>query len=237
MKITLSRNLSLLALVALGSPLFTGCASSQALRASLSDRNALIRDLKSENQSIRDRLQLVTYDRDQLEITLSERAIVPEMETMEASSPQNMGSAPFPELNSTGLDAVGVELERRGDSVVFTIPSAITFGSGSATLSSVGEQALAAVAKRLKEDFSGEVVFFVEGHTDSERIRRSKFRSNRELSGARARAVHEFLVTHGHIEDVRFVVVSHGPHQAIDTNTTAEGRAHNRRVEIVVRNK
>ncbi|MFT5057357.1 MAG: hypothetical protein ACI89E_000121, partial [Planctomycetota bacterium] len=86
MKITLSRNLSLLALVALGSPLFTGCASSQALRASLSDRNALIRDLKSENQSIRDRLQLVTYDRDQLEITLSERAIVPEMETMEASS-------------------------------------------------------------------------------------------------------------------------------------------------------
>ncbi len=237
MNIKLSRNLALLALVGLGSPLFTGCASSQALRASLADRNALIRDLKAENQSIRERLQLVTYDRDQLELTLSERAIVPDMEPVEASSPKDMGSAPLPELNSTGLEAVGVELERRGDSVVFTIPSAITFGSGSATLSSVGEQALGAVAKRLKADFSAEVLFFVEGHTDSERIRRSKFRSNRELSGARARAVHGYLVTHGHIEDSRFVVVSHGPHQPLDTNATAKGRANNRRVEIIVRNK
>lgn len=233
MKTILSRNLSLLAIVALGSPLFTGCASSQALRASLADRNDLIRDLKGENHAIRERLQLVTYDRDQLELTLSERAIVPEMETMEAS----MGSAPPPELNDSGLAAVGVELERRGDSVVFTIPSAITFGSGSATLSSAGEQALGAVAKRLKGDFAAGVLFFVEGHTDNERIRRSKFRSNRELSGARARAVHTYLVTHGHIDDKRFVVVSHGPHQPIDTNATSKGRAHNRRVEIVVRNR
>ncbi len=233
MKTSLSRNISLLAIVVLGSPLFTGCATSQALRASLADRNDLIRDLKNENSAIRERLQLVTYDRDQLEMTLAERAIVPEMETMEAS----MGSAPPPELNNSGLEAVGVELERRGDSVVFTIPSAITFGSGSATLSSAGEQALSAVAKRLKADFAGDVLFFVEGHTDSQRIRRSKFRSNRELSGARARSVHSYLVTHGRIDDKRFVVVSHGPHQPLDTNSTAEGQARNRRVEIVVRNK
>jgi chemotaxis protein MotB len=237
MKIKLSRNLTLLALVALGSPLFTGCATSQALRASLADRNALIRDLQKENSGIRERLQLVTYDRDQLELTLAERAIIPNVEPLEASSPNDMGVAPLPELNSTGLDAVGVELERRGDSVVFTIPSAITFGSGSATLSSAGEQALNAVAKRLKADFSGDVLFFVEGHTDSDRIRRSKFRSNRELSGARAQAVHEYLVTQGHIEDARFVVVSHGPHHPIDTNATAAGKARNRRVELIVRNK
>ncbi|MCA9001814.1 MAG: OmpA family protein, partial [Planctomycetes bacterium] len=234
--ITSFRNLVVLAMLALVSPLFTGCASSQALRASLADRNALIRDLQNENSAIRERLQLVTYDRDQLELTLSERAIVPEVEPLEASSPTDMGGAPFPALNDSGLSDVGVELERRGDSVVFTIPSAITFGSGSATLSSEGEAALNAVAKRLKADFDDKVLFFVEGHTDSERIRRSKFRSNRELAGARARAVHEHLVTQGHIEDQRFVVVSHGPHRPIDTNATAEGRARNRRVEIIVRN-
>ncbi|HPF13490.1 MAG: OmpA family protein [Planctomycetes bacterium] len=227
--------LSLVLLAAFG-PALTGCASNQALRASLQDRDALIRDLRAENQAVKERIQAVTYDRDQLQVALNDRALDPIPLPAEASADRAPGAkASDPKIDTTGFEGMGISLERYGDTVVFGIPASATFASGSATLSHEGEAALNAVITQLKTAFPATSTFYIEGHTDSERIKRSKFSSNRDLSYHRARAVHEYLVTNGRIDDARFVVVAYGPHKPKDTNDTAEGRAHNRRVEIVVR--
>ncbi len=195
-----------------------------------------MRELRQENTDLKRRLENTLYEKDQVQAALEDAAGLLDRQptrAVPASAPSSAG----PDLNREGLDEVGVSVDRRGSEVVFTIPSKITFASGSATLSREGEQALLAVARRLKADFQGAAVFHVEGHTDSDRIKRAKakFQSNRDLSWARARAVHTYLVTQGKIPDDRFVIVGHGPHRPVASNESNEGKAQNRRVEIVVR--
>jgi chemotaxis protein MotB len=129
----------------------------------------------------------------------------------------------------------GIEVEQRGKSIVYLVPSAVTFGPGKAQLTKAGMGALTALATRVAQDTPGAAVISVEGHTDSDPIRRSGFSSNRELSLARALAVHGFLVAEGGLPDERFVVMGYGPHRPLEANSSASGKARNRRVEIVVR--
>jgi outer membrane protein OmpA-like peptidoglycan-associated protein len=72
--------------------------------------------------------------------------------------------------------------------------------------------------------------FVVEGHTDSQ----GKAAANQLLSVNRANSVRDYLVQHGIAAD-RITSEGHGPDHSIADNKSAEGRADNRRVEIVVK--
>ena len=74
----------------------------------------------------------------------------------------------------------------------------------------------------------------LEGHTDSRPIHTSRFRSNWELSTARAIAVLELLQNRFDISSDRLAVAGYGENAPADTNDTEQGRAHNRRVDLVV---
>ena len=211
-----------------------GCVTEQMLRQEVLDQRALIGELRQENTNLESKLESATYEEERLRQALEEAA---RLSTERASVQPAAAPAPVRQYGGADLDQVGVSVEQRGDDVVFTIPSAITFGSGSADLSKSGEEALLAVSSRLKRDFGPDTYFYIEGHTDSDRIRRSKFTSNRDLSWARARAVHEFIVTRGEIEDSRFVVVGHGPYRPLASNDNDAGKAKNRRVELIVRTR
>ena len=143
-------------------------------------------------------------------------------------------SAPAPAFEAQpGLAERGIGYERRNGMVVITIPSSISFASGSADLSSEGQSALREVASVLKRSHpSG--VYHIEGHTDTDPIRRSKFANNRDLSLARAMAVLTFLVEECRMSDEQCVVVGHGQYRPVDAASTASAKARNRRVEIVV---
>ncbi len=210
-------------------PLFAGCASTNALRLSIAERDAEIRDLRADKVALKEQLDKVSNDRDQLQITLAE-----------ASSPLDRIGEPQPatfriddEYSDLARD-YGITTSVRGSEIVFSIPSAITFASGRAALSDTGEQALRTLAQRLKADFSTQARFHIEGHTDSDPIQKSKFASNRELSLARAMAVLNFIVVECQVDDERFVVVGHGQYEPIASNSSQEGKAQNRRVEIIV---
>ena len=211
--------------------LSTGCASQDALRQALTERDMQIRQLRDERAGLKEQLNLVSLDRDQLDSQLaaarSQMAarVAPPIQVDEAAATRM-----FPDLEEQGI-----EVSRRGDSIVLSIPASVSFGSGKASLSKQGRTALQAVARRLKRDFPDESRFFVEGHTDADPIKRSPFSSNRELSLARALAVHEFLVSEEGIADSRFVVVGHGQYSPRTSAKTADAKAKNRRVEIVVR--
>jgi chemotaxis protein MotB len=74
----------------------------------------------------------------------------------------------------------------------------------------------------------------LEGHTDSVPIHNSRFRSNWELSTARAIATLEILADHYSIPRSRMAVAGYAENAPADSNETEEGRAHNRRVDIVL---
>tara|TARA_R110002072_G_scaffold36261_25_gene106857 strand:- start:2634 stop:3347 length:714 start_codon:yes stop_codon:yes gene_type:complete len=211
--------------------LSTGCASQDALRQALTERDMQIRQLRDERAGLKEQLNLVSLDRDQLD---SQLAAARSQMAARVAQPIQVDEAAatrmFPDLEEQGI-----EVSRRGDSIVLSIPASVSFGSGKASLSKQGRTALQAVARRLKRDFPDESRFFVEGHTDADPIKRSPFSSNRELSLARALAVHEFLVSEEGIADSRFVVVGHGQYSPRTSAKTADAKAKNRRVEIVVR--
>ena len=74
----------------------------------------------------------------------------------------------------------------------------------------------------------------LEGHTDSRPIHTSRFRSNWELSSARSIAMLELLRDRFQIPASRMAVAGYAENAPADTNETEEGRAHNRRVDLVL---
>ena len=211
-------------------PMMIGCASSQALRASLNERDAEIAEIAAENHHLMEELAQVRNARDGLHAALTDAS------ARLADSASTIPAA-HPARGYDDLEAAGIGTSMRNGAVVFTVPSAVTFGSGKAELTSSGRKALTTLAGRLKGDFGAAAVFHVEGHTDSDPIRKSGFKTNRDLSWARARAVHGFLVQECQIEDDRFVVAGHGPHRAMAPNDTKANKAMNRRVEVLVRDE
>jgi chemotaxis protein MotB len=127
-------------------------------------------------------------------------------------------------------DKVQTIIERRG-LVVRVLTDNLLFASGSATLQSGADQLLDEVAQLLNLDPSHPIT--VEGHTDNQPIATAQFPSNWELSTTRATNVVRFLISRGVIAS-RLGAVGYADLHPIASNSSAAGRAKNRRVEIVL---
>jgi|SRR5579871_3485208 len=77
----------------------------------------------------------------------------------------------------------------------------------------------------------------LEGHTDSVPIHNSRFRSNWELSAARSIALMELLTGTFEVDRYKLSIAGYAETAPADTNDTAEGRAHNRRVDVAILNE
>lgn len=131
------------------------------------------------------------------------------------------------------LDGTGISVSERDDGgATLVIASDITFNPGQADLNRKAEAALGKVVRTLKET-KGLGRIRVEGHTDSDPIKKSGFKSNEELSLARASSVQNYLVAQG-IEETLVEVVGYGDERPTASNSTPAGKARNRRVEIVL---
>jgi flagellar motor protein MotB len=108
----------------------------------------------------------------------------------------------------------------------------VSFRPGRADLSKKAQSSLRQVAVALKQT-EGIRAVRVEGHTDSDPIRKSGWKSNEALSLARAEMVRKYLVDRG-IEKSLLQVKGFGASEPVVPNKTDEGKARNRRVEIVV---
>jgi len=119
-----------------------------------------------------------------------------------------------------------VKQEPRG--VVITISGSLLFPSGERELSPIARQNLDQVAQALAQQ-PPSTTFVVEGYTDDT----GSEKQNEQLASERAKAVADHLVKAG-IDPSRIRAEGHGEHDPIAANDTPEGRASNRRVEIVV---
>lgn len=118
-----------------------------------------------------------------------------------------------------------VREEQRG--TVITLSGEVLFATGQSSLLPIAQQRLDQVARALIDQGARHLV--VEGHTDS----RGSVTDNQQLSLSRALAVRSYLISRG-VPEVQVEAVGHGPSRPVAPNETAEGRANNRRVEIVV---
>ena len=123
------------------------------------------------------------------------------------------------------LEGSGVSVTRVGQDIVLNMPSNVTFATDSADLKPKFFETLNSVAIVLNE-FNRTLVD-VTGHTDST----GSATHNQQLSERRAATVAEYLVAQGN-NPQRFQVLGMGQNEPIASNSTAEGRAQNRRVEI-----
>jgi len=127
------------------------------------------------------------------------------------------------------VDRVRLVEERRG--LVVSLTEAGFFDAGRAELKPSSTEVLDAIAETLLEVH---YALRIEGHTDTIPIHTAQFPSNWELSTARATYILSYLTTHFPFESSRLSVAGYGQYRPIAPNTTAEGRAANRRVDIVI---
>jgi len=121
-------------------------------------------------------------------------------------------------------------VEQTANQVVIRLCNQVTFDAGEATVKEQFKPLAARIAKLLdKEEGAIKVV----GHTDSTPIKTIRFPSNWHLSVERATAVAN-LIKNGLTDPNRVEVVGMGPDAPIASNATPEGRAKNRRVEVMI---
>ncbi|MGX6992467.1 hypothetical protein CBF34_01205 [Vagococcus penaei] len=126
-------------------------------------------------------------------------------------------------------DEVDVKVEK--DGVRVTIDSGLLFSPGSATLNSAVDEPLKKVADSLKK-IDNDII--VAGYTDNVPNQTKEFKSNWELSAARAISVMDSLVANKGVTENRVSIQAYGEFRPKVPNNSAENRAKNRRVEIFI---
>jgi len=119
-----------------------------------------------------------------------------------------------------------------------TLDGAATFGTAQPWLTADARNTLDRIWDVLRDYPDRRIL--IEGHTDSRPIAptfRDHFKSNWELSSARAHEVLHYLVNTHHADPERLAAVGYGPSMPVADNATPEGQAQNRRVVITVGSK
>jgi chemotaxis protein MotB len=124
-----------------------------------------------------------------------------------------------------------IVMHREPDGLVISLHEAGFFESGSAQMKSTSQGAFDRIASTLRErDYR----LRIEGHTDDAPIHNSQFPSNWELSTSRATEIVRLLIVREGFGPARLSAAGYAEYYPVATNLTTEGRAMNRRVDIVI---
>ncbi len=198
----------------------------KSLKAELERKEAALNDLREQNTSMLSNQEGLKGEIDRMKSALEE------LERRKAETEARMKE--FKDLVSRFrkmIDAGTLDVRIVNGRMVVVLATDILFGSGSATLSKEGKAALSEVAAILATIEGRD--FQIEGHTDNVPIGSDRFPSNWYLASARAIGVVEHMISAGMPAD-RLSAASYGEFKPVDTNNTKEGKAKNRRIEIVV---
>ena len=113
-----------------------------------------------------------------------------------------------------------------------SLPEKLLFKSGSDVVNPKGKEALKSLAKILNE--TKDITVMIEGHTDNVPIKTKQFTDNWDLSTARATSVVRILTTDYGFDPARIIASGRGKFYPVKTNETDEGRAGNRRTEVIL---
>jgi chemotaxis protein MotB len=137
------------------------------------------------------------------------------------------------ELKKFGIiEAIAVVRDQRG--VLISFGDSLFFESGSADLRRESWPFLSFVATLIKK-YHRDII--VEGHTDNLPIHNSHYSSNIELSSSRASRIYSYLVSEEGVDGGQLGIAGYGEYRPVESNATPEGRARNRRIDIIFATK
>ena len=191
-----------------------------SLRTQFADTKTNLANALAENQKAQDKIAALQAQADNLQ---KER-------DFEASASKNLEN----EMRAN-LESKDVTISKLQGKLTVNILDRILFDSGEAILKPDGQAVMQRIGDLLAKH--PELKIHVIGHTDNVPIRtgaRSRFASNWELSTARALAAVHFLTEQAGVDAKRVGAVGYGEFRPIADNSTAEGRAKNRRIAITI---
>ena len=213
--------------------------AKELLGAQVQEMSQLIAEKTSVAELIKNKL-------DQTNLSLSEtikkhtlaiaRSKILEKKAREEAERARKLESDLNELNKK-LKKQFVSLQQTKDLLRVTIVNSLLFDSGSARLKEKGLEALLSVAEFLQKQ--KDKIIRVEGHTDNQPIKGNlldRYPSNWELSFARAVSIVKFLESNN-ISPARMSATGHSFYRPVVSNDTGDGRAKNRRTDILLSNR
>jgi chemotaxis protein MotB len=213
--------------------------SKEELQARIDELTQQLADSESRNQSLQQRISIlegeVSAAQSRIEALEGEKTTMQaELEELRAAQAEREKELEtykqlFARLKKL-IDAGTIKVVFRKGKMMVEMSSAVLFDSGSAKLKEDGKATLAEITEALKTVSDRD--FLVAGHTDNVPIKR-RFASNWQLSAERAISVVNFMIEQGfpsqHVGAAGF-----GEFDPVGDNETEEGRAENRRIEIIL---
>ena len=183
--------------------------------------------LNVENQNVKGLLERERVEKGQMADQLAK-----DQQTIQDLQRQIVDKKRSP-ADATGFgEGYDVNFDAAAGTITVTLPDAILFEPGKASLRNATSKELDHIYSVLKAKYPGRHLE-VAGHTDSDPIKKSKWADNLELSSQRAMSVARYLINKGVAEN-RIGATGYGSARPLATNSNASGKQKNRRVEIVV---
>lgn len=223
-----------------GAVLAGGCGVDRSVHRAALDRNserltraqaleqeraALDRELEEGRRRFGARSEQATVTAAGLETRLAERR-----RRADARATRVANLRRFVQGVRSALGSEGVDVRVRHGRILVGVPEAVLFDSGEASLKPGAGTLLDRMASLIRG--SG-ATFRITGHTDNVPIRTRKYPSNWELSSARAVKVVEALIARG-VDPARLAASGSADNEPIADNASDEGRARNRRIELIL---
>lgn len=218
--------------------------SLQSSNSSLQDCNDTTVSLRQNISGLNDKLnQIIAAAKSQIEsqnnqLNSSQQTISEQQEKLAAlESVLQKQKEAVDRLHKTISDALGkfksdeLTVYDKDGKVYVSMQEKLLFKSASAVVDPQGKSALGTLAQVLNANPN--INIEVEGHTDSIAIH-GKFEDNWALSLARSASVVRILVNDYQVNPVNVIASGHSKYDPVDTNNTPEGRAHNRRTDIIL---
>jgi len=234
------RSINLLAVIALAAAVSACGIPQEKYDADMAALKARIDKARGQNADLQAKLAEMTTARAALEVSIAKlndalRTLTGERDALakaEANAQKRIDTfknmlAKFQKMIASGK----IKIRIANNKMIVEMASAILFPSGSAQLSDEGKEALTEVAGILVT--IGDRAFQVAGHTDNIPIKRGRFKSNWDLSSARAVAVVQHLIENG-MDSGYLSAAGYAETQPVAGNDDEDGRAQNRRIEIVL---
>ena len=131
-----------------------------------------------------------------------------------------------------GFSSDELTVTEKNGKIYVAMSDKLLFESGSAQVNKQGKEALGKLAEVLKKQHDIDV--FIEGHTDNKPIKTVQFKDNWDLSVVRATSVVRILTKDYGVNPLQSLPCGRGEFMPVDNNESVEGRAHNRRTEIIM---
>jgi chemotaxis protein MotB len=203
------------------------------LQKKMDAATALILELKDRLTKLGQNVENLSSERGQLQAGLEDaKARLEELRKQKAAAEARAATfRTLMEKLRSMIDAGQIKVTIRNGRMLIALPNDVLFDSGKTAVKAEGKEAIGKIAQVLST--IADRRFLVTGHTDNVPIKSSRFRSNWELSTARAVEVLQLLLAGGMKPQV-LGAAGYAEVDPVAANDTPEGKAQNRRIEIVL---